>query len=182
MREKTAALMERVKTLAPAYQEWVQSVAGLMSIAELEYFLDLEHDYRRDAFMEAFWEPRDPDPTTPGQRAAHPLGGVQAGRGRERAAVRRSPLRRLSAQRPARPLHAARRPSGDDLLLAHRRARDLVLRRQRDHLQALRRHLPEARRHHAVRDLPARAASCARRRARAGCRPPTCACSAPRST
>ena len=66
MREKTAALMERVKTLAPAYQEWVQSVAGLMSIAELEYFLDLEQDYRRDAFMEAFWQPRDPDPTTPG--------------------------------------------------------------------------------------------------------------------
>jgi Ca-activated chloride channel family protein len=66
VREKTASLMERVKTLAPVYQEWVQSVAGLISIGELEYFLDLEQDYRRDAFMEAFWEPRDPDPTTPG--------------------------------------------------------------------------------------------------------------------
>jgi Ca-activated chloride channel family protein len=66
IREKTAALMERVQTLAPVYREWVQSVSGLMSIGELEYFLDLEQDYRRDSFMEAFWEPRDPDPTTPG--------------------------------------------------------------------------------------------------------------------
>src|SRR6187397_1048424 len=41
VREKTAALMERVKTLDPVYREWVQSVAGLISIAELEYFLDL---------------------------------------------------------------------------------------------------------------------------------------------
>ena len=66
IREKTAALMERVANeLAPVYREWVQSVAGLMSIAELEYFLDLKEDYRRDAFMGAFWKPRDPDPTTP---------------------------------------------------------------------------------------------------------------------
>ena len=65
VREKTAALMEQVKTLDPIYQDWVQSVAGLMSIAELEYFVNLKQDYRRDTFMEAFWQPRDPDPTTP---------------------------------------------------------------------------------------------------------------------
>ena len=131
MREKTAALMERVKTLAPAYQEWVQSVAGLMSIAELEYFLDLEQDYRRDAFMEAFWQPRDPDPTTPGNELR--MRWEEYKRDSGRAAVRRSALRRLPDQRSARTLHAARRPPGLDLLLAHRRARDLVLRRQRDH-------------------------------------------------
>src|SRR5688572_16903234 len=47
VREKTAALMEQVKTLDAVYQEWVQSVAGLMSIAELEYFVNLQQDYRR---------------------------------------------------------------------------------------------------------------------------------------
>lgn len=51
--------------LAPRYRQWVQSVAGLISQAELEYFLDLDQDYRRDAFMEAFWDVRDPDPRTP---------------------------------------------------------------------------------------------------------------------
>jgi len=64
-REEQAALRERILALAPVYREWIQSVAGLITNHEVEYFLDLAQDYRRDAFMEAFWEPRDPDPATP---------------------------------------------------------------------------------------------------------------------
>lgn len=51
--------------LPPRYRQWVESVIGLISQQELDYFLRLTEDYRRDAFMEAFWEPRDPDPQTP---------------------------------------------------------------------------------------------------------------------
>jgi VWFA-related protein len=65
LREKREALRERIATLDPVYRDWIQSVAGLITTGEVEYFLDLQEDYRRDAFMEAFWEPRDPDPTTP---------------------------------------------------------------------------------------------------------------------
>jgi VWFA-related protein len=57
-------LTAAVNSLAPRYRQWVYQVAGLISEAELEYFLDIQEDYRRDAFMEAFWRPRDPDPTT----------------------------------------------------------------------------------------------------------------------
>ncbi len=46
------------------YVKWIQSVRGLMTHGELDYFLRLQEDFRRDAFMRVFWEPRDPDPKT----------------------------------------------------------------------------------------------------------------------
>jgi Ca-activated chloride channel family protein len=36
-----------------------------MTRQELDFFLALRDDYRRDAFMTEFWKPRDPDRTTP---------------------------------------------------------------------------------------------------------------------
>jgi len=50
--------------LPPKYQSWVRSVLGLITEQEFAYFLSLTQDYRRDAFMEAFWQPRDPEPRT----------------------------------------------------------------------------------------------------------------------
>ncbi len=54
-----------IAALEARYQQWLRSVLGLITKAELDYFLALSDDYRRDAFMEAFWKPRDPDPRTP---------------------------------------------------------------------------------------------------------------------
>jgi Ca-activated chloride channel family protein len=56
---------EAIARLDPKYRQWLQTVAGLITGVELHYFLNLRSDYRRDAFIEAFWEPRDPDPQTP---------------------------------------------------------------------------------------------------------------------
>jgi VWFA-related protein len=53
-----------IEALDPRYRQWLQSVRGLITLAEADYFLGLEEDFRRDAFMEAFWEPRDPDRQT----------------------------------------------------------------------------------------------------------------------
>lgn len=58
------SLAAAVERLAPEYRQWLSSVRGLITQAELEYFLSLQEDYRRDAFMEAFWEVRDPYPET----------------------------------------------------------------------------------------------------------------------
>ena len=57
-------VQELVDALAPRYRDWVINVSGLMTQGELRYFAGLPHDYQRDAFMDAFWEPRDPDPRT----------------------------------------------------------------------------------------------------------------------
>jgi Ca-activated chloride channel family protein len=51
--------------LEPRHRQWLDSVEGLITEAEREYFLGLRHDFRRDAFIEAFWRLRDPDPRTP---------------------------------------------------------------------------------------------------------------------
>ena len=58
------ALDEKLRALAPRYRQWLDNVSGLITEAELDYFLGLPQDYQRDAFMEAFWEPRDPEPLT----------------------------------------------------------------------------------------------------------------------
>jgi GWxTD domain-containing protein len=52
------------EALAPRYRQWLASVEGLITPDERAYFLGLAQDYQRDAFMEAFWEPRDPEPLT----------------------------------------------------------------------------------------------------------------------
>ena len=53
-----------IDALPPEYLRWLQSVRGLISPPELDYFLRLEENFRRDTFMRVFWEPRDPDPRT----------------------------------------------------------------------------------------------------------------------
>ena len=60
-----AELAAKFGQLEPRYQQWLRSVRGLMTQAELVYFLDLSADFRRDAFLEEFWKHRDPDPVTP---------------------------------------------------------------------------------------------------------------------
>ena len=57
---------EAIGALDSRHQQWLASVNGLITVAELDYFLGLDADYRRDAFMEAFWDPRDPDRATRG--------------------------------------------------------------------------------------------------------------------
>ncbi len=54
-----------VDGLSPRHLDWLRSVRGLISQPELDYFLRLSEDFRRDLFMRAFWEPRDPDRKTP---------------------------------------------------------------------------------------------------------------------
>jgi VWFA-related protein len=56
---------EERSELAPEYRQWLESVAALISEEEREFFLGLRLDYQRDAFIEAFWRVRDPDPRTP---------------------------------------------------------------------------------------------------------------------
>ncbi|MEM7353620.1 MAG: VWA domain-containing protein [Acidobacteriota bacterium] len=53
-----------IAALSPEHLRWLQSVRGLISPPELDYFLRLEESFRRDTFMRVFWEPRDPDPRT----------------------------------------------------------------------------------------------------------------------
>ncbi|MCP3962985.1 MAG: VWA domain-containing protein [bacterium] len=60
------ARSQGLASLAPQYVEWLRSVRGLITQPEQDYFLRLEEDFRRDLFMRAFWEPRDPDPATRG--------------------------------------------------------------------------------------------------------------------
>lgn len=57
-------LRERIAELPPRYAEWLRNVSGLITEAEVGYFLELRQDYQRDRFMELFWEPRDPEPLT----------------------------------------------------------------------------------------------------------------------
>ncbi len=58
------ARQQKVGELRPQYLDWLRSVRGLISQPELDYFLRLSEDFRRDLFMRAFWEPRDPDRST----------------------------------------------------------------------------------------------------------------------
>jgi Ca-activated chloride channel homolog len=50
--------------LSPEHRAWLDEVAVLLSKAEREAFLGLEKDYQRDAFIDRFWEVRDPYPDT----------------------------------------------------------------------------------------------------------------------
>jgi len=50
--------------LAPQYKAWLAEVGLIITDAEWEAFLKLEKDYQRDAFIERFWQVRDPYPDT----------------------------------------------------------------------------------------------------------------------
>ena len=59
------ARLQAIRELPIEHQQWLRSVRGLITAGELDYFLRLHEAYRREAFIDAFWEPRDPDPRTP---------------------------------------------------------------------------------------------------------------------
>ncbi len=42
------------------FRQWLERVEMLITDEEREYFLTLERDFRRNAFIEAFWDQRDP--------------------------------------------------------------------------------------------------------------------------
>lgn len=50
--------------LEPEYRAWLEEVAPILTKAEREAFLKLEKDYQREAFIERFWQARDPYPDT----------------------------------------------------------------------------------------------------------------------
>ena len=54
-----------IENLPEQYQFWLQSVDLLISRQEIDIFLELGKDYQRDAFIERFWQARDPYPDTP---------------------------------------------------------------------------------------------------------------------
>ncbi|MCY3969222.1 MAG: VWA domain-containing protein [Acidobacteria bacterium] len=47
------------------FVRWLERVGPLISEEEREFFIGLPEDYRREAFIQAFWKARDPDPRTP---------------------------------------------------------------------------------------------------------------------
>lgn len=65
----TSQMLERIATarsqLSEPDREFLDQAALLLSEAELEVFLALEEDYRRQAFVEQFWRTHDPFPETP---------------------------------------------------------------------------------------------------------------------
>jgi VWFA-related protein len=50
--------------LPEVYRQWLEEIEPLISKSERETFFKLEKDYQRDAFIEKFWEVRDPYPDT----------------------------------------------------------------------------------------------------------------------
>ncbi len=60
-----AAATEIPDELDGEFRDWLEIVSLLISDAELEYFLSIEEDFRRAAFIDEFWAVRDPDPRTP---------------------------------------------------------------------------------------------------------------------
>ncbi len=46
------------------HQQWLERVALLILPEEREYFLSIDEPFRRDAFIESFWQVRDPDTET----------------------------------------------------------------------------------------------------------------------
>lgn len=59
-----AELKKALADLPKDYREWLDEVEVLMTAEERNAFLALEKDYQRDAFMERFWQARDPYKST----------------------------------------------------------------------------------------------------------------------
>lgn len=53
-----------VSTLREKYRAWLDEVEVLMTEEERNTFLALSQDYERDAFIQNFWQVRDPNPRT----------------------------------------------------------------------------------------------------------------------
>lgn len=54
----------QIAALPEEYRFWLESVEMIISKDEKDSFLELTKDYQRDAFIERFWQARDPYPTT----------------------------------------------------------------------------------------------------------------------
>lgn len=54
----------RAESLPEKYRQWLAEVELLITDEERDSFLGLEKDYQRDAFIDTFWEQRDPYPAT----------------------------------------------------------------------------------------------------------------------
>lgn len=54
-----------VEELPTRFREWLDQVEMLITEEEKAYFLTLKEDFRRSAFIAAFWKERDPYPDTP---------------------------------------------------------------------------------------------------------------------
>lgn len=55
----------RMRALGQKYHEFLRNVEPIMLPSELDAFLSLDTDARRDAWIEHFWKIRDPNPATP---------------------------------------------------------------------------------------------------------------------
>lgn len=51
--------------LSPKYQQWLELVHYIITPEEREVFMNLQADWERDIFIEAFWKQRDPTKGTP---------------------------------------------------------------------------------------------------------------------
>jgi VWFA-related protein len=60
----TAEEQAALAALAPEYRRWLDEVDTILTPEERAGFLKLEKDYQRDAFIERFWQARDPYPDT----------------------------------------------------------------------------------------------------------------------
>ena len=60
-----AGKKKRVGQLPEKYRNWLKEVALIIEKKERKAFLELEQDYQRDKFIEAFWRSRDSNPETP---------------------------------------------------------------------------------------------------------------------
>ncbi|HVS01511.1 MAG TPA: GWxTD domain-containing protein [Thermoanaerobaculia bacterium] len=55
--------------LGPAWSQWlVGAIASMATQAEVDRYLAVRSDQEAEAFVAAFWQRRDPDPTRPGNR------------------------------------------------------------------------------------------------------------------
>ena len=61
----TAASASGDEGLPDRFRQWLDEVRLIMTAEERTAFLALTEDHRREAFVEAFWRARDPDPATP---------------------------------------------------------------------------------------------------------------------
>jgi len=55
---------ETTPEVSPEQLEWLALVDPLVTAEERDYFLSLQEDFRRQAFIEQFWSVRDPHPET----------------------------------------------------------------------------------------------------------------------
>ncbi|MEO8274785.1 MAG: VWA domain-containing protein [Thermoanaerobaculia bacterium] len=51
---------QQIEQLAEEYQTWLEEVDSILTKEERAAFLKLDKDYQRDAFIERFWQARDP--------------------------------------------------------------------------------------------------------------------------